>query len=79
MRLAGLLAILYGAMDELTQIPVGRTADWKDFLADVIGVVFGLFCYALCRELYWRLSSTPWFKRFSGARYLTSEAKAVRI
>lgn len=79
LRLAGLLAIFYGAMDELTQIPVGRTADWKDFLADVVGALFGLFCYAICRDIYWRLSSTIWFKRFGGARYLAGESKAVRV
>lgn len=27
----------YGALDELLQIPVGRSADWQDWLADVSG------------------------------------------
>jgi len=54
-RMAGLAAILYGAFDELTQIPVGRTADWLDLLADTIGVVLGLIGYCVCREIYWRM------------------------
>jgi VanZ family protein len=38
----GLLLIVlaisvYGALDELTQIPVGRTADWRDWVTDVLG------------------------------------------
>lgn len=27
----------YGMLDELLQIPVGRTADWRDWLADTAG------------------------------------------
>lgn len=54
-RTAGLFAILYGVFDEVTQIPVGRTADWLDLIADAIGVVVGLTSYCVCRELYWRM------------------------
>ena len=56
-RLAGLSAILYGAFDEITQIPVGRTADWLDLIADAIGVVVGLISYCVCREIYWRIKA----------------------
>lgn len=58
-RLAGGCAALYGALDELTQIPVGRTFDWYDLLADVIGISIGLACYTVSRELIWRIKSTP--------------------
>lgn len=56
-RIAGMIAIGYGAFDELTQIPVGRTADWKDLIADIIGVSFGLLAYCVMRELLWRLKT----------------------
>jgi len=29
----------YAAVDELTQIPFGRTASWADWLADVLGAL----------------------------------------
>jgi len=54
-RLAALAAIFYGALDELTQIPVGRTADWKDLIADIIGAVVGIIAYSSVRELLWRI------------------------
>jgi hypothetical protein len=47
--LAGLLGILYAGFDELLQIPVGRTADWADFLADAIGIAIGLTLYSVIR------------------------------
>ena len=33
---------IYAALDELTQIPVGRDGDWRDWLADVFGVTCGI-------------------------------------
>lgn len=54
-RLAFLAAIFYAAVDELTQIPVGRTADWKDLIADLIGAVVGVIAYCIARELLWRI------------------------
>jgi VanZ family protein len=36
------IVALYGVIDELTQIPVGRTADVNDWLADVTGAGAGL-------------------------------------
>jgi VanZ family protein len=49
--LAGLICVVYGAIDELLQIPVGRTADWNDFFADVLGVIMGLSTYVLGRQI----------------------------
>ncbi len=46
--LLGLAA--YGALDELLQIPVQRTADVVDWLADVAGVAVGLAAYAVGRQ-----------------------------
>ena len=43
--------ILYAAFDEWTQIPVGRTCDMNDWLADVLGVVGGIVIYQLLRPL----------------------------
>ena len=43
--LFGILA-LYGAMDEITQIPVGRTADVRDWFADLTGATTGLLIFA---------------------------------
>lgn len=53
---AGSIAIAYAGFDELTQIPVGRTADWNDWFADVAGTLLGLVCYRVARTLYvrWR-------------------------
>ena len=33
--------LVFGAVDELTQIPVGRTADFWDWLADAAGIALG--------------------------------------
>ncbi len=53
----GFLAI-YGALDELLQIPVGRTASLYDFAADLAGIVFGcLLAVLLRRALLGRESS----------------------
>jgi len=47
---------IYGVVDELTQIPVGRTCSMSDWLADVIGIVAGLILFRLVRLLFnrWR-------------------------
>lgn len=40
------MALFYGAADELIQALIpGRTADWKDWLADVLGAVIGLVVF----------------------------------
>jgi VanZ family protein len=47
--LALAIAIGYAGVDELTQIPVGRHADWLDFIADSCGSIVGLVCYFAVR------------------------------
>jgi VanZ family protein len=51
-RLAEFFAILslYAVADELLQIPVGRTADWRDGLADLAGAAAGLAVAMAVRE-----------------------------
>lgn len=34
----------YGAIDEVTQMPVGRTADFYDWVADALGALAGVGC-----------------------------------
>ncbi len=44
--LAALISIAYAASDEYHQsFVVGRTADWRDFAADVLGITAGIFVY----------------------------------
>ena len=50
--LFGVIA-LYGALDEITQIPVGRTADVFDWFADLIGATTGLLVFA-AGDFAWR-------------------------
>jgi len=50
-----LLGTLYGAFDEVTQIPVGRTPDGTDWLSDILGLVLGLTLFRITR---------PWLDRF---------------
>jgi hypothetical protein len=38
---------LFGAIDELSQIPAGRDAEIGDLLADVFGAVIGLFAFGI--------------------------------
>ena len=45
---------IYGAVDELLQIPVGRHCDVWDWVTDVIGTVLGLILFHLLRLLYHR-------------------------
>ncbi len=42
--------MLFGAVDELTQIPVGRDAEFYDWLADSLGAAFGLGLFAACES-----------------------------
>jgi VanZ family protein len=44
------IGVAYAAIDELTQIPVGRTADWADFAADLFGILAGIIVYVAMRE-----------------------------
>ena len=45
---------VYGAFDELTQIPVGRTCDGFDWLADIAGIAVGLILFRVARPLLYR-------------------------
>jgi len=43
--------MLYGMVDELSQIPVGRDAAWGDWFADVAGLITGLIAAAVIWSL----------------------------
>ena len=45
-------AFLFGGLIELLQgaLPVGRDADWKDWVADTVGLLAALAIYALSRR-----------------------------
>jgi len=49
-----LFGTVYGAFDELTQIPVGRVCDGMDWLADITGIVIGLVVFRITRPLMYR-------------------------
>lgn len=49
-----LVGTLYGVIDEITQIPVGRTADGVDWLCDVGGILMGLMLFRLARPFIYR-------------------------
>ncbi len=59
---AAIVCVIYAAVDEILQIPVGRTADWKDFVADCVGVCVGLSTYTIARAILikaeWNLFAT---------------------
>ncbi len=48
------VVIAYGALDELTQIPVGRDAEFKDWLADGLGTLIGLGLFAAWQGVFSR-------------------------
>lgn len=50
-----LAGTLYGAVDEITQTPFGRTCDGTDWLADVAGLIVGLILFQILRPLIYRL------------------------
>lgn len=50
-----LAGTLYGAFDEITQIPVGRHGDIHDWVCDVLGIVIGLITFRLLRPTLSRL------------------------
>jgi VanZ family protein len=49
-----LACTLYGAMDEITQIPVGRECDVADWVCDVLGAIAALTVFRIVR---------PWLGR----------------
>jgi len=46
------VVIAYGIVDELTQIPVGRDAEFNDWLADCLGASLGVSLYAGVRRAF---------------------------
>jgi VanZ family protein len=46
------IVILFGALDELTQIPVGRDAEFNDWLADSFGTLVGVGLFAAMRRMF---------------------------
>jgi VanZ family protein len=60
---AALVGTIYAGLDELLQIPVGRSADIKDFVADSLGILIGLSIYSFSRYFVmkkgWRLLHAP--------------------
>ncbi|MDZ4659946.1 MAG: VanZ family protein [Bythopirellula sp.] len=54
--LVWLACTVYGAIDEITQIPVGRTCDGVDWLFDVLGIVAGLSLFRILRPLIYRVA-----------------------
>jgi VanZ family protein len=51
---SALVCMGYAAFDEFSQIPVGRTADMMDWMADCAGTIFGLTVYLISRTWLWR-------------------------
>ncbi|HEX3601509.1 MAG TPA: VanZ family protein [Lacipirellulaceae bacterium] len=45
-----IVAIVYGALDEITQIPVHRDCDFWDWTADACGAAAGAFLFVLLRR-----------------------------
>ncbi len=52
-----LVGTLYGAFDEITQTPFGRSCDGLDWLADIAGIVSGIVIYQLLRGFFFRWRS----------------------
>ncbi len=50
---------LYGAVDEVSQIPVGRDAEIADWYADVAGAAVGVLVIGIVCTVTGRLSARP--------------------
>lgn len=50
-----LAGTLYAAIDEVTQIPMGRTCDINDWASDVLGIVAGLLVFVWMRGWLYRM------------------------
>ncbi|MCA9039194.1 MAG: VanZ family protein [Planctomycetaceae bacterium] len=48
---AALVLVLYSVLDELLQIPVYRSADVRDAIADWIGLTIGAICFEVLRPV----------------------------
>lgn len=58
MAIAG-IGMVYGALDELLQIPVNRQADVRDWMADMSGVIAGLLLLNIIRQARESMSAKP--------------------
>jgi VanZ family protein len=45
------IVFLYGALDEITQIPVGRQADVADWIADAAGAIMGVAVFTIAQAI----------------------------
>ena len=58
-----LMLILYGAFDETTQLFVGRSCDFADWVCDVLGVLAGMMLFRYGKLIIRALSSSAKAKR----------------
>jgi VanZ family protein len=58
LAIAAILAA-FGAVDEITQIPVGRNCDLRDWFADVTGVAAGMAVFAVGWAIVLGVSRRP--------------------
>jgi len=63
-----LILVIYGGLDELTQPYFGRTRDFGDFLANVIGIAAGLIIFGFLS--FWPALLTVWAIMIFGAAVL---------
>jgi VanZ family protein len=52
LRWTWIAVVIYGALDEITQIPVSRDCDFWDWTADAIGAAFGLLAFVWLRRRF---------------------------
>ena len=50
-----LATTLYGAFDEISQTPFGRSCDGLDWLADIAGIVSAIVIYQIVRGVFLRV------------------------
>jgi VanZ family protein len=55
---AWIAVAVWAAIDELTQIPVGRVADFWDWLADVAGAAAGILLFVAVRQFIERRNAS---------------------
>ena len=54
-----LVLAIYGALDEWSQIPVGRSCELADWLGDVAGAITGCAAVAALGSVFGRAADTP--------------------
>jgi VanZ family protein len=52
LRWTWIAVVIYGALDEITQIPVSRDCDFWDWVADAIGTACGLLAFVWLRRRF---------------------------